>query len=125
MQALPALVEKDCKLFGEAITIIQETVGDHFAVVQGGRYSSQLVSMLLPWLKEQGATGVGQSSWGPTGFALFANETEAFQVMRKARDYWQGESGLSLMMCKARNSKAEILMPSKTSIHSKLKINTY
>ncbi|OGT32771.1 MAG: hypothetical protein A2W28_02875 [Gammaproteobacteria bacterium RBG_16_51_14] len=124
MQALPALVEQDCKLFGEAITVIQETVGDHFADVQGGRYSSPLVSMILPWLKEQGATGVGQSSWGPTGFALFANETEAFQVMRKAREYWRDKSGLGLMLCRARNSKADIFMPSRNTTHNELKIKS-
>jgi beta-RFAP synthase len=125
MQALPSLVEKDCVVFGKAITEIQETVGDHFAEVQGGRYSSPLVIKLLPWLTEQGATGVGQSSWGPTGFALFANETDAFQVMRKTREIWRDEPGLGLMLCKARNNKADIFTSSRNSTHNKLQMKSY
>jgi predicted sugar kinase len=116
MQVLPALVEQDCKLFGEAITTIQEIVGDHFADVQGGRFSSPRLIRVLPWLTGQGATGVGQSSWGPTGFALFANETEAFQVLRYAREYWQDEPELEFMLCKARNSKAYIAKISEISL---------
>jgi len=125
MQALPSLVEKDCVVFGKAITAIQETVGDHFADVQGGRYSSPLVSKVLPWLTGQGATGVGQSSWGPTGFALFANETDAFQVMRKTREFWRDEPGLGLMLCKARNNKADIFTSSRNSTLNKLQIKSY
>lgn len=109
MQTLPALIEKNCEQFGTAIQTIQEMVGDYFADVQGGRYSSSIVSNALSWFKEHGAAGVGQSSWGPTGFALFANETQAFQCMRQAREVWQDKSGLSFMLCRARNRKADII----------------
>ncbi|MBM2830546.1 MAG: hypothetical protein HW411_1336 [Gammaproteobacteria bacterium] len=108
MQVLPALVEEDCQRFGAAITEIQQHVGDHFAVIQGGRYCSQHVTEVLPWLLEQGATGIGQSSWGPTGFGIFANETQAYQALKQARDKWQAESRLTFRLCRARNAKAEV-----------------
>lgn len=108
MQLLPALAEENCDLFGAAITEIQHYVGDHFAPAQGGRYCSRAVAQILPWLLEQGAKGIGQSSWGPTGFALFANETQAYQALKQARDKWQDESSLKFKVCRARNQKAEI-----------------
>jgi beta-ribofuranosylaminobenzene 5'-phosphate synthase len=108
MQLLPALAEEDCEQFGAAITEIQRQVGDHFSIAQGGRFCSQLVAGTLPWLMKQGATGVGQSSWGPTGFAIFANETQAYQALKKIREDWLNESRLTFKVCKARNEKAEI-----------------
>ena len=108
MQLLPALAEGNCELFGNAITEIQSHVGDHFAPAQGGRYYSRRVAGVLPWLSEHGAMGVGQSSWGPTGFALFPNETKAYQALKGAREHWQYEPSLSFKVCRARNQKADI-----------------
>ena len=108
MQVLPALAEEDCHQFGEAITEIQQRVGDHFASIQGGRFCSPYVARILTGLLQQGATGIGQSSWGPTGFAIFANETQAYHAQKKVREEWQEQPRLSFRVCKARNEKAEI-----------------
>lgn len=108
MQVLPALVEQDCENFGSAITEIQQQVGDHFANAQGGRFCSDLVAKILPHLLEHGATGIGQSSWGPTGFAIFANETQAHKALKQVREAWKDHENLSFKVCKARNEKALI-----------------
>jgi beta-RFAP synthase len=108
MQVLPSLVEQDCVQFGEAITEIQMLVGDHFASLQGGRYCSHKVARALARFKDLGAAGIGQSSWGPTGFALFANETQAYQAMRQVREPWLHEQKLSFKVCRARNETAEV-----------------
>lgn len=108
IQCLPALAEKDCKLFGAAISEIQEQVGDYFASAQGGRFCSERVAETLPWLQECGASGVGQSSWGPTGFALFDNETRAYAAMKQARQVCAGKHGLEFRVCRAQNQSAEI-----------------
>jgi beta-ribofuranosylaminobenzene 5'-phosphate synthase len=110
MQVLPAIREKDCEQFGEAITQIQNIVGDYFAVAQGGRYTSPFLKPILDSMKNSGATGMGQSSWGPTGFAFFPDETLAFQAMKKVREEWQSESRLRFIMSKACNSKAKIIL---------------
>ncbi len=108
LQVLPALVEADYCGFGYAITEIQEMIGDHFAVWQGGRFSSPLARDVIARLKAQGVLGVGQSSWGPTGFAVFDHETRAYQVLRDLRARCNPDSPLSFMVCKARNKGADI-----------------
>ncbi|MBV9590970.1 MAG: GHMP kinase [Hyphomicrobiales bacterium] len=74
MQLLPALAEERIVPFGEAVRSIQERLGDYFAPVQRGRrFASPTVSAALDILRREGAHGVGQSSWGPTGFAFSEN----------------------------------------------------
>src|SRR5262245_10289373 len=74
---LPALVEDDLDAFGEAVYEFNRTVGESFAPVQGGVYAGSAVAALVDFLRGQGAKGVGQSSWGPTVFALAPNEERA------------------------------------------------
>jgi beta-ribofuranosylaminobenzene 5'-phosphate synthase len=108
MQVLPALVESDIDAFGRGITQIQTLVGDHFAPAQGGRFASPAVAAALEWFRSQGVAGVGQSSWGPTGFALVGSEDSARELVRTARAHW-GESGpLRFQLCEARNRGGEI-----------------
>ncbi len=121
MQLLPALVEENCSVFGSAITEIQRIVGDHFAPAQGGRYCSPLIADILPWLQTHGAAGVGQSSWGPTGFALVANETQAYQLQKMAREHWHDHASLKFKVCRARNEKAQMTAGNMAGNNFKLK----
>src|SRR6185295_7964183 len=70
LQGLPALLEGDAEDFGLAIGELQRVIGDYFAPAQGGRFTSPRVAEALTWLEREGLAGVGQSSWGPTGFAV-------------------------------------------------------
>ena len=71
MKALPALANCDIAAFGSAIKELQARLGDYFAPIQGGsRFSSPDVAAVLDLLESEGALGIGQSSWGPTGFAF-------------------------------------------------------
>jgi beta-RFAP synthase len=108
MQALPALAERDLGRFGAAVTEIQETIGDHFAPAQGGRYSSPAVAEVLTWLGREGVAGLGQSSWGPTGFALIGSEQEARDLRDEARRCWPEESGLWFQVRRGRNEPARV-----------------
>lgn len=107
MQALPALTEADIAGFGAAVSEIQRTVGDHFAPAQGGRFASPRVARALDWLDANGAAGVGQSSWGPTGFALVDSDERAHALARRARIDLADE-GLEFSVCRGRNRAAEI-----------------
>ncbi len=81
MKALPALAECDIAVFGSAIKEMQVLLGDYFAAIQGGsRFSSPDVAAALAALEKEGAYGIGQSSWGPTGFA-FAPSAEAAKLL--------------------------------------------
>ncbi|MEQ8493426.1 MAG: hypothetical protein RLW42_04295, partial [Gammaproteobacteria bacterium] len=71
MRILPAVIERDFAPFAAGIGELQAVVGDHFAAVQSGRYTSPRVSRAIDLLSHRlGLTGVGQSSWGPTAFAF-------------------------------------------------------
>ena len=80
IQALPALAEADLPRFGDVVTQIQERLGDYFAPAQGGRFTSSRVTRALAALRRLGAPGVGQSSWGPTGFAFARDDAEAHRL---------------------------------------------
>ncbi len=103
MQALPALAEHDLPTFGLAIRELQERTGDHFAPAQGGRYASPRVAAVLQWLSDQGVACFGQSSWGPTGFTVFADEATANDFQHKLRAQFAHQETLEFVLCKGRN----------------------
>lgn len=101
MQALPAVAEQNLQAFGEAISTLQQMVGEHFAPAQGGGlYISRRVADAMDWLKAQGVACFGQSSWGPTGFAVVAGEGEA---SRLAEQLQKQQPDLHIEICRARN----------------------
>lgn len=108
LKALPALLESDVHSFGAAVSELQRVVGDHFASAQGGRYASPRVAEVLAWLEEQGVAGIGQSSWGPTGFAVTGSETQALALMRALKQRWGDGGPVSFRVCRARNQGAEV-----------------
>jgi beta-RFAP synthase len=108
MAALPALAEQDLDRFGAAVAELQQAIGDHFAAVQGARFMSAPVAAALAWLQGQGVRGVGQSSWGPTGFALLASEVAAAALMREAHAKWPPASGLRFVLARGRNRGGEV-----------------
>jgi beta-ribofuranosylaminobenzene 5'-phosphate synthase len=107
MQALPALAEQDLPSFGAAITAIQTHVGDYFAPSQGGRFTSPGVGAALRLLAEAGATGIGQSSWGPTGFAFAPSDTEARRLAGIVEESLPTKR-LDLLICRVFNQGASV-----------------
>jgi beta-ribofuranosylaminobenzene 5'-phosphate synthase len=107
MQVLPSLAEGDVDEFGRGITQIQQIIGDHFAPAQGGRYASRAVADVLAWLQAQGVAGVGQSSWGPTGFAVLGSEAQAHGLVQEAQARWGGGT-LRFLVRKGRNRGGEV-----------------
>lgn len=69
MQLLPALADDDLASFGAALTEVQRVTGGWFAPAQGGVFAPGPTGELVERLREGGAVGVGQSSWGPIGRA--------------------------------------------------------
>ena len=87
MKMLPALVENDIVIFGQALTEIQRLVGESFAGIQGGQFANPLSEQLIGFLLERGATGAGQSSWGPTVYGLVNGEESACILSNQAEEY--------------------------------------
>jgi beta-RFAP synthase len=77
MEVAPAALTGNIRAFGRAITEIQELVGEYFAPSQGGRFASPIGCAVTELALARGAHGVGQSSWGPTVFALVESEARA------------------------------------------------
>src|SRR5262245_37948556 len=87
MQALPALVEADLASFAAAIKETQTILGAYFAPLQGGHsFASREVAAAMSVLESEGAVGIGQSSWGPTGFAFARSRSEAKRLIDVARN---------------------------------------
>lgn len=104
IRGLPALAEADLPAFGRTITDLQNAIGDYFAPAQGGRYTSPRVAAALEALTLGRVACIGQSSWGPTGFAILPNEAVALHWReRLAAEF----PSLDLMICSARNRGGE------------------
>jgi beta-RFAP synthase len=82
---LPALVEQDWPVFGEALYEFNVLVGETFASVQGGIYANPVIGDLVQWLRDQGIPGAGQSSWGPAVFAVAQDEGQARSLGARLR----------------------------------------
>jgi beta-ribofuranosylaminobenzene 5'-phosphate synthase len=74
---LPALAAADLDGFGDAVYELNARAGDAFAVAQGGRYAGPAVAAVIARLRAADVRGVGQSSWGPTVFAVVHRDQEA------------------------------------------------
>jgi beta-ribofuranosylaminobenzene 5'-phosphate synthase len=105
---LPALQRGDLLAFGAYMQDLQAYNGDYFAPIQDGRYASKDVAKVLAWLQANGAACVGQSSWGPTGFAILENESMANHLKTEAQQAFAEQSNLSFSLCRGNNRGAQI-----------------
>jgi beta-RFAP synthase len=108
MKLLPSVAERDLAGFGEAVKELQMRLGDYYAPVQDGRrFTSPAVAAALTLVKREGAVGIGQSSWGPTGFAFAPSHAEATRVAALLGQRPEAR-GLDIRVCTALNRGAEI-----------------
>jgi beta-ribofuranosylaminobenzene 5'-phosphate synthase len=108
MQALPALAETDLVSFAGAIEEMQHLLGAYFAPLQGGEpFASPDVAAALDFMQGEGALGIGQSSWGPTGFAFARSRDEAERLVAFARSHPRCH-GLDIRACKGLNRGAHM-----------------
>lgn len=108
MKVLPAIVEWDIGTFSQGIREIQRNLGNFFASVQGGRYTNVAVGSVIDYIESAGIQGVGQSSWGPTGFAFIDSETQAHALLRDVQEKFGNNQNLQFKIVSGRNSGAII-----------------
>jgi beta-RFAP synthase len=108
MQALPAIAEGNLSEFGEVISELQTAVGEHFAPVQGGVFTSPEVAEAIGCLQKEGAVAIGQTSWGPTGFCAVLGQQRAHALVSQLQQQFIG-SQLSFMVVSTRNQGADIV----------------
>jgi beta-ribofuranosylaminobenzene 5'-phosphate synthase len=108
MQLVPGLMESDIEVFGGALTEIQAIVGGHFAGAQGGSpWTSPAVGRVVETLRAAGAFGIGQSSWGPTGFAFAPSQEIAARLYDSSIGVARAE-GLDILIAGGRNQGAGV-----------------
>lgn len=108
MQGLPAVAEQNIKLFGDVITQVQKSVGEHFSSAQGGVFTSEEVSGVMRWLEQQGAVAIGQTSWGPTGFCAVDSAQKADSLVLQMQQNFSQFRNLSFVAVSARNSGGDV-----------------
>jgi beta-ribofuranosylaminobenzene 5'-phosphate synthase len=110
MQALPGVAEADLAAFGAAISHVQRLLGEHFAPAQGGAFTSGRVAAAVAALAAAGAVGIGQSSWGPTGFAFLPSEAEAAKAVAALTASGRAD-GVEILVCRALNRGTQATIP--------------
>jgi len=105
---LPGVIEKNIREFGVGVREIQQRVGDYFAPAQGGRYTSQAVAEVIEYLIEKDISGVGQSSWGPTGFAFFDSDLAAHSTLKELQNKFSHLQQLSYKVVQGNNKGAVV-----------------
>lgn len=79
-EMLPAIEASDWGTASRAIGRYGQLAGKIFEPFQGGIYSSPIIAQCVDRLRGLGVEGSGQSSWGPTVFAIAQDEDQAAWV---------------------------------------------
>jgi beta-ribofuranosylaminobenzene 5'-phosphate synthase len=106
-EMLPAIERSDCDAFGEAVHSFGSLAGECFAPVQGGAFATPATADLVAAIRDHGVRGVGQSSWGPTVFALTADETQAQALVDWLRERFEISPG-DITVARPNNSGAQV-----------------
>lgn len=114
MQVLPGAADGDFPAFARGLSRMQALLGAHFAPAQAaGAYASAAVARAMHALAESagdGGAGIGQSSWGPTGFAVVPSSAAADDLLAAVQPSL--DPALALRVVRARNHGARVeLLP--------------
>lgn len=108
MRVLPGAAAAEFASFAAGVTHIQRVLGQHFAPAQGGHaFASAAVERVIEWIgaAEPGAA-LGQSSWGPTGFAIVPSQASAQALLDALQAAQVVAPSLALRIVAGRNSGA-------------------
>ncbi|MBI2194890.1 MAG: GHMP kinase [Planctomycetes bacterium] len=108
MEMLPGLVEEDGPAFGESLYRFNHAVGQCFQSVQGGAYASPRLAERVDFIRRQGIPGAGQSSWGPTVFAV-CDDPERAEALSSALRAEFGPAGVIVTPASNEGAKAEVV----------------
>ena len=110
MKGLPAVAENNIVDFGNVISQLQCSVGEHFAAAQGGVFTSPEVAVAMKWLAQQGSVAIGQTSWGPTGFCAIDGVSLAESITEEAVQKFSYFDNLSFVTASACNSGGDVFV---------------
>lgn len=105
MKLLPGLMERKIEVFGDAIERMQRVMGESFSGVQSGCFASPMAEDIFVKMREMGARGMGQSSWGPVLYGFVPDPFTAALAMEGLRKYF---GGLPVRVVSGRNHGANV-----------------
>lgn len=70
---VPSVVSENYDAFAESVHHYGRRSGEYFAAVQGGPYASETIAEVVKTIYQAGVKAVGQTSWGPSVFAIAEN----------------------------------------------------
>lgn len=123
MRVLPGAACAEFAPFAAGINRIQQVLGEHFAPAQGGGvFTSAAVGRLIGWIGTaaggrdgdgedvaEHAAATGQSSWGPTGFAILPSQAHAEMLIGAAQAANVVAPSLMLSIVSGRNAGAIVV----------------
>lgn len=118
MRILPGAAERDFAPFAHGLTEMQQTIGEYFSSAQGGVFASPDVERVLRAVAAERTAGIGQTSWGPTGFAIVASEREADSALATARAAARGMPHIGCSVVAGRNRGATVSHADTHAQHS-------
>jgi beta-ribofuranosylaminobenzene 5'-phosphate synthase len=104
---VPAVRDADFDTFAQSIADFNRLAGEPFHDDQGGPYAGAEVACVIDELMEMGAVGVGQSSWGPTVFAMCRDADEAERLAVKARARFSSATEVTVTAANNTGSRIE------------------
>jgi beta-RFAP synthase len=102
-----AVSRKDCADFGEAVYRFGRLAGECFAPAQGGPFASPEIEEFVEAIRAHGVPGVGQSSWGPTVFAIAPNDDEARSLAQWVTERYPADK-YDIMIARPNNTGAQV-----------------
>ena len=103
MRVLPGAASSEFAPFAAGINRVQQLLGEHFAPAQGGAYTSAAVGRVVQSID---GAAIGQSSWGPTGFAILPSQAAAEAALYTLRADRLLEPGVTLSIVAGLNRGA-------------------
>ncbi len=104
---LPSAVDGDFLDFSESLYRYGFAAGMCYASIQGGPFRTRDIESLVGRIRGFGISGVGQSSWGPTVFAVLPTNEAAQDFLERVRESHLTESH-DIVVTQAARSGAEI-----------------
>lgn len=108
MKMLPSLIEQNIDEFGSALTEIQKNVGAAFAPYQEGVFHSKATEDIIKFMLRSGAKGAGQSSWGPSAYAVIDGGKAARGLKTEVQRFIDREYGGITIFTGANNRGAAL-----------------
>ncbi len=81
----PAVATADYPRFADALFEYNRAAGEPFAADQGGIYASEEIEAVIDAARAAGVPAAGQSSWGPTAFAICPDAATAARLAAQLR----------------------------------------